>query len=68
MSQPTNQPNPNTNQTKLKPNQTKTKPNEIASDDEVPVLYLWGVFKRKVKLATIVKDDPKVPFSIATTP
>ena len=25
------------------------------------------MFKYKVKLATIVKGDPKVPFSIATT-
>ena len=27
-----------------------------------------GNKSKKVKLATIVEDDPKVPFSIATTP
>ena len=28
----------------------------------------FRVFQSKVKLATIVEDDPKAPFSIATTP
>ena len=37
------------------------------SDLEIASL-LKGLKKSKVKLATIVKDDQKAPFSIATTP
>ena len=30
-------------------------------------IYIY-IYSKKVKLATIVKGDPKAPFSIATTP
>ena len=34
----------------------------------VCIVYIYIYIYIKVKLATLVKGDPKVPFSIATTP